>query len=51
MGVEFLGVFKYFKNSHCTQHMVKAPGTNKPTERCAATMIQKIHRVCQGDRR
>ena len=43
MGVEFLGVFKYFKNSHCTQHMVKAPGTNKPTERCAATMIQKIH--------
>ncbi len=43
MGVEFLGVFKYFKNSHVTQHMIKAPGSNKPTERCAANMIQKIH--------
>ena len=40
MGVEFLGVYKYFKNSHCTQHMVKAPGTTKPTERCASVMIR-----------
>ncbi len=43
MGVEFLGVFKYFKDSHVTQHMIKAPGSNKPTERCAANMIQKMH--------
>ena len=42
MGVEFLGVYKYFKNSHATQHMVKAPGSNKPTERCASGMIKKI---------
>jgi fumarate reductase flavoprotein subunit len=40
MGVEFLGVFKYFKDSHCTQHMIKAPGSNKPTERCASGMIK-----------
>lgn len=37
-GVEFLGVYKYFKNSHATQHMVKAPGSNKPTERAASVM-------------
>lgn len=43
MGVEFLGVYKYFKNSHVTQHMVKVPGTTKPTERGAAVMIQKMH--------
>ena len=41
-GVEFLGVFKYFKTSHCTQHMVKVPGSNKPTERCASVMIKTI---------
>ncbi|MBR1780744.1 MAG: FAD-binding protein [Oscillospiraceae bacterium] len=42
MGVEFLGVYKYFKDSHATQHMVKVPGTTKPTERCASVMIKKI---------
>jgi fumarate reductase flavoprotein subunit len=42
MGVEFLGVFKYFKDSHCTQHMVKVPGTTKPTERGASVMIKKM---------
>ncbi len=42
MGVEFLGVYKYFKNSHCTQHMVKVPGTNKPTERGASVMIKAM---------
>ncbi len=42
MGVEFLGVYKYFKNSHPTQHMVKAPGANKPTERCASVMVKKV---------
>ena len=41
-GVEFLGVFKYFKNSKETQHMVKVPGANKPTERCASVMIKTI---------
>ena len=42
MGVEFLGVFKYFKDSHCTQHMIKLPGANKPTERCASVMIKAM---------
>ncbi|MBP1737078.1 MAG: hypothetical protein H6Q60_959 [Oscillospiraceae bacterium] len=42
MGVEFLGVYKYFKDSHCTQHMVKVPGTTKPTERSASVMIKKM---------
>jgi fumarate reductase flavoprotein subunit len=42
MGVEFLGVYKYFKDSHCTQHMVKVPGTTKPTERGASVMIKKM---------
>ena len=41
-GVEFLGVFKYFKNSKETQHMVKVPGANKPTERCASVMIKTV---------
>ena len=41
-GVEFLGVFKYFKNSKVTQHMVKLPGSNKPTERCASVMIKTV---------
>ena len=41
-GVEFLGVFKYFKNSKATQHMVKLPGSNKPTERCASVMIKTV---------
>ncbi len=42
MGVEFLGVYKYFKDSHCTQHMVKVPGTTKPTERGASVMIKAM---------
>lgn len=42
MGVEFQGVYKYFKNSHCTQHMIKVPGTNKPTERCASVMVKTM---------
>lgn len=41
-GVEFLGVFKYFKDSKQTQHMVKVPGSNKPTERCASVMIKTV---------
>ena len=41
-GVEFLGVFKYFKGSKATQHMVKVPGANKPTERCASVMIKTV---------
>ena len=46
-GVEFLGVFKYFKNSHATQHMVKAPGSNKPTERSASFMNQILTNYAQ----
>ena len=39
-GVEFLGAYKYFQDSKCTQHMVKMPGTTKPTERQASRMIK-----------
>ncbi len=39
-GVEFLGAYKYFQDSKCTQHMVKLPGTTKPTERQASYMIK-----------
>lgn len=42
IGVEFLGVYKYFKNSHVTQHMVKTPGSNKPAERAASIMNKRI---------
>ena len=41
-GVEFLGVYKYFKNSHATQHMVKMPGVNKPAERSASIMYKTL---------
>ena len=39
-GVEFLGAYKYFQDSKCTQHMVKMPGTTKPTERQASRMVK-----------
>lgn len=39
-GVEFLGAYKYFQDSKCTQHMIKMPGTNKPTERQASRMVK-----------
>lgn len=42
MGVEFLGAMKYFENSNITQHMIKMPGSNRPTERCASVMIKKM---------
>ncbi len=42
MGVEFLGAFKYFLKSNTTWHVVKAPGSNKPTERCASIMIKAM---------
>ena len=42
MGTQFQGVYKYFKNSHKTQHIVKVPGTNKPTERCASVNIKNM---------
>ena len=41
-GVEFLGAYKYFQDSHATQHMVKLPGSNKPVERQATYMIKKV---------
>ncbi len=47
IGVEFLGVFKYFKNSHCTQHMVKMPGSNKPSERSASIMNKRLTEYVQ----
>ena len=42
MGTQFQGVYKYFKNSHKTQHIVKVPGTNKPTERAASVNIKNM---------
>lgn len=39
-GVEFLGAYKYFQDSHCTQHMVKMPGATKPVERQASYMVK-----------
>ena len=40
MGVEFLGAYKYFQDSHCTQHMIKLPGATKPAERQASHMVK-----------
>ena len=42
MGVEFLGVYKYFKDSFQTWHVVKAFGSNKPAERAASVMFKAI---------
>lgn len=42
MGVEFLGAYKYFMNSKTTWHIVKVPGSNKPTERCASLMVKAM---------
>lgn len=39
-GVEFLGAYKYFQDSRCTQHMVKIPGATKPAERQASRMVK-----------
>ena len=39
-GVEFLGAYKYFQDSYCTQHMVKMPGATKPAERQASYMVK-----------
>jgi len=39
-GVEFLGVYKYFCDSNCTQHMIKLPGATKPAERQASHMVK-----------
>ena len=42
MGVEFLGAYKYFMESKATWHIVKAPGSNKPTQRCASLMVKAM---------
>ena len=42
MGIEFLGAYKYFMKSKTTWHVVKVPGSNKPTERCASIMVKAI---------
>ena len=41
-GIEFLGAYKYFQDSHATQHMIKLPGADKPVERQATYMIKKV---------
>lgn len=40
MGVEFLGAYKYFQESFQTWHIVKTPGSNKPSERSASVMYK-----------
>lgn len=40
LGVEFLGAYKYFPESHATQHMIRMPGTTRPTERQASHMVK-----------
>jgi fumarate reductase flavoprotein subunit len=42
MGVKFLGVYKYFKESFQTQHMVKAPGSDSPAERSASNLYKAL---------
>ncbi len=42
MGVEFLGVYKYFEKSFPTWHIVKVPGSNKPTERSASVLFKAL---------
>ena len=39
-GVEILGAYKYFPGSHATQHMIRMPGANRPTERQASHMVK-----------
>ncbi len=42
LGVEFQGVYKYFEQSFPTWHVVKVPGTTKPTERSASVMFKAL---------
>ncbi len=42
MGVEFLGAYKYFKDSYQTWHVIKAFGSNKPSERGASVMYKAL---------
>jgi fumarate reductase flavoprotein subunit len=42
MGVQFLGSFKYFEKSRQTWHIVKAPGSNAPTERSASNLFKAL---------
>lgn len=42
MGVEFLGAYKYFNQSYPTWHIVKVPGSDRPSQRCASVMIKAM---------
>ncbi len=42
MGVEFLGAYKYFKDSLQTWHVIKAFGSNRPSERGASVMFKAL---------
>lgn len=42
MGVEFLGAYRYFKDSQATWHIPKIAGSNKPTERCASVIVKAL---------
>lgn len=46
MGVEFLGAFKYFKDSEATWHIPKIPGSNKPAERSSSLIVKAISDRC-----
>ncbi len=42
MGIEFLGAYKYFPKSYPTWHVVKTPGSAKPSERAASLMFKAL---------
>lgn len=47
MGVEFLGAFKYFKESEATWHIPKMPGSNKPAERASSLIVKALSDRCK----
>ncbi len=42
MGLEWLGAFRYFKDSQATWHVPKVPGSNKPVERSASLIVKTL---------
>jgi len=42
LGVEFVGVYKYFPQAQPTWHMVKIPGIDRPAERSSAIMMKAL---------
>jgi fumarate reductase flavoprotein subunit len=42
MGVEWMGAYKYFKDSQFTWHLPKIPGSNKPAERSGSVIVKAL---------